>query len=214
MNTVTVKNRILVSICHEGPASRAELAKRFGLSASHICEAVSGLVEQGVLIESGYRIVKKARGRKNTLLDFNDTYKFAIGIGYADNVLSVGLTTVKGDVLGKESVHLDDSVTKDEIFTTSYAITMRLLKDSCLQLSSVLGIGLCIKRNAVERFYPEKEVGDILDEVHDFSELPAVFDPAEDYLGLDERIADIRPEGLYLFGAAKVIRDLLLYSNL
>lgn len=212
MTAVNIKNRILISICHDGPASQAELAKKFGLSASHICEAVSKLVDEGILTESGYRVEKKTRGRKNTLLDFNTANKFALGIGHAGNVLSVGLTTVKGDVLGKESVLLDEDISKPELFNIALDISMRLLRDSCLAISSVLGIGICAKNDSVELFYPSQTFCDLINDIMEFSKLPVVFEPAEEFLNMDERIASIRPEGLYLFGAAKVIRDLLLYN--
>lgn len=210
---MNIKNRIMLSICHDGPASRTELAKKFKLSASHICEAVASLVEEGVLIELGYRMVKKARGRKNTLLDFNPIYKFALGIGFADGVLSIGLTTVKGDVLGKASVKIGEETSKEDVFNTCRDISMRLLRDSCLEPDSLLGVGLCIKLSSAERFYPDPDCESIISEVRGFAALPVVYDPAEEYLLLDERIADIRPEGLYLFGAAKVIRELLLYRQ-
>ncbi len=162
---MSVKNRIMLSICHDGPASRTELAKKFGLSASHICEAVAALIDEGVLIELGYRMAKKARGRKNTLLDLNPTYKFALGIGFADNVLSIGLTTVKGDVLGKMSMAVTDETSKEDAFSAGHETAMRLLRDSCLEANSLLGIGLCIKLDSAERFFSSQNAEDIISQV-------------------------------------------------
>ncbi len=208
---MNIKNRIMLSLCHDGPSSRAELSKKFNLSASHICEAVSSLIKEGVLIELGYRMDKNARGRKNTLLDLNPTYKFALGIGFADDVLSIGLTTVKGDVLGKTSMVVTDEISKEDAFSAARETAMRLLRDSCLEFNSLLGVGLCIKLDSAKRFFPSLDPEAILSEINVYSGLPAVYEPAEDYLMLDERIASIHPEALHLFGAAKVIRDLLLY---
>ena len=210
---MTIKNRILLSLCHEGAASRAELAKRLNLSASHISEAVSELIEKNILVEAGYTR-QNSRGRKSTVLDFNLGANFALGVGYNDGLLSVGITTVKGDVLGKEVVQVDLSLEKEDLLRQSFSMVAEILRNSCLTLSSLLGVGLCFKQTAKKIFYIDATLEESLADVQDYIKVPTVFEPAEQYLQADPRIAPINPEELYLFGAAKVIRDLLLYADL
>ena len=210
---MTIKNRILSALCNNGSASRAELAKSLGLSSSHISEAANELIAKGIITEVGYRPAKSSRGRKNTLLDLDPSYKFALGIGYAKNVLSIGLTTVKGDLLGKEVTFVEPGITKDELLAVALAGTMRILRDCCLSLSSLVGIGLCVKRSCASSVYGDVTPDFIVDDVKSFSGQAVVYESADEYLQLDERIAAIRPEELYIFGAAKVIRDLLIYGD-
>ena len=47
--------KILRAILYDGPASRAELSKKLGISASGITDSAAQLCEEGILIESGYR---------------------------------------------------------------------------------------------------------------------------------------------------------------
>lgn len=211
---MTIKNRILSALCHNGPMSRAELSRRFGLSSSHVSEAVNELLEKDILTEVGFRQGGSSRGRKSITLDFNPSYKFALGAGFADGVYSVGLTTVKGDVLGKEVTHIDYSITKDELFEISLSMTLRIVRDCGLSFSSLLGIGLCVDEFSTKNFYGDTPADVIVDEVSKYSGHTVVYEPADEFLRLDERIATVRPEELFLFGAAKVIRDLLIYSDL
>ncbi|MBQ8623990.1 MAG: MarR family transcriptional regulator [Oscillospiraceae bacterium] len=210
---MTIKNRILVTLCHEGPASRAELAKRLDLSASHISEAVNELLEKEILVESGYR-QDNSRGRKSTLLNFNVSYRFALGLGFADNIMSIGLTTVTGEVLGKEVTTIDPHLTKDELFDIAMKMVMGILRNCCLTMSSLLGIGLCVKQTAARRYYVDASLEEIIADVHQYTKQKIVFEPAEEYLQADPKIASISREELYLFGAAKVVRDLFLYADI
>lgn len=213
MSDLTIKNRILSALCNNGPMSRAELSKRFGLSSSHVSEAANELIEKGVLTNAGYRTGENSRGRKNILLDLNPSYKFALGIGFAGNILSIGLTTVKGDVLGKEIANIDLDIPKDELFETALSMTMRILRDCCLNFSSLLGIGLCADEITTKTFYFNAPYDVIANEVSKYSGHKVVYESADEYLQFDQRIAVVRPEELYIFGAAKVIRDLLLYGE-
>ncbi len=210
---MTIKNRILLSLCHEGPASRAELAKRLELSASHISEAVSELISKNILVETGYR-QNSSRGRKNTLLDFNLGANFALGVGFNDDLLSVGITTVRGDVLGKEVMQVDFSLEKEDLLRVAFSLVAEILRNCCLTLPSLLGVGLCFKEATNPIFYADSTLEEALADAQDYIGLPTLFEPAEQYLQADPRITPINPEELYLFGAAKVIRDLLLYADI
>ena len=45
--------KILRAILYDGPASRAELSKKLGISASGITDAAARLCVEGLLVESG-----------------------------------------------------------------------------------------------------------------------------------------------------------------
>lgn len=202
-----------MALCHDGPASRAELSRRLGLSPSHVSEAVNDLLKKEVLIETGYRKAT-ARGRKSTVLDFNLSYKFALGVGYDENLLSIGVATVRGDVLGKQVTQVDQSLEREEVLKLAFSMTAEILRNCCLDLSQIMGVGICFKQTGKRVFYADATLAEAISDAADFIRLPALFEPAEQYLDADPRISPVRPEELYLFGAAKAVRDLFLYADI
>ncbi len=79
----------------------------------------------------------------------------------------------------------------------------RLFKNCCLSGENVLGVGVCMDSelssrlgsNAVSRLS---------------NGYPAFFEPADEYLAYSQAYMPINPEEMYVFGGAKVIRELLL----
>ncbi len=182
--------------------SRAELAKQIGASTSGVTAASTMLCEQGILVEIGYQ-QSTGKGRKHVLLDVNTSYKFAFGVGIYKGVISVGLTTVKGDCLGKRSYTMSDTDTRDDLFQTVNELINQIARDCCIGPESILGVGVSIDSGSLSK------IGD------DFSPLsvnglPVVYELADVYIQYSNRYTTVNPEQLYMFGCAKVIRDIFI----
>ncbi len=193
--------KILRAILYDGPASRAELSKKLGISASGITDAAARLCEEGILVESGYR-PRDGRGRKNILLDVDPSYKFAFGVGVYGGVVCVGLTTVRGDTLGKRTADFPTDAPSEKLIGLIRQMMSDIMRDCCIDSSRIIGIGLCLDRDA------RKLLGD---------EPPAfipgvrmIAEQADGYIEYSKAYLPVNPEELYIYGCGKVIRDLFI----
>lgn len=193
-----IRSLILREISHSGSLSRADLSKRLKIGFPVISVETAKMLDDGILVTCAYR-PNAAKGRKNLLLDFNESYKFAIGIGIGDDTLSIGITTVKGSSLAKSVTQITDSA---DISNLAYDGICELMRECSLTFNSIFGIGLCTKDE-----YPQK------DKIHThlsglLPDVKILFEPADGYLDW----GGVSVEGLYMFGCAKIIRDLFLYK--
>lgn len=196
-----VRTKILSAILHDGPCSQAELARKCTASPSAVSEECRRLMDEGILLKTGSR--STANGRSGVLLEIDITRRFAVGIGVCHGVMSAGIITLDGRTLEKETAPISESDTGKQILIQVSEALSRLFKNCCLSSENVLGIGVCMDS---ELF---KTLGN-----SSLSELsggyPIFFETADEYLAYSQAYMPINPEEMYVFGGAKVIRELLL----
>ena len=196
-----VRTKILSAILHDGPCSQAELARKCTASPSAVSEECRRLMDVGILLKAGSR--STANGRSGVLLEIDITRRFAVGIGVCHGVMSAGIITLDGRTLEKETAPISESDTGKQILIQVSEALSRLFKNCCLSSENVLGIGVCMDS---ELF---KTLGN-----NSLSELsggyPIFFETADEYLAYSQAYMPINPEEMYVFGGAKVIRELLL----
>lgn len=196
-----VRTKILSAILHDGPCSQAELARKCTASPSAVSEECRRLMDEGILLKTGSR--STANGRSGVLLEIDITRRFAVGIGVCHGVMSAGIITLDGRTLEKETAPISESDTGKQILIQVSEALSRLFKNCCLSSENVLGIGVCMDS---ELF---KTLGN-----NSLSELsggyPIFFETADEYLAYSRAYMPINPEEMYVFGGAKVIRELLL----
>lgn len=209
---MSVKSSILRVISHSGPLSRAELSRKLGVCPSRITEVCAGLLDDGALCTHGYR-EGYARGRKNLLLDIDCSYKFALGVGISSEVICVGLTTLKGEALGKELIRTDGKLSFEGAYKAISESAGRILRECCLDKEKLLGVGVSMTSHAVKALGLEIKDGLLPESYRTMDGLPLLFEPLDDYLEYAGQYLDISPDELYMFGCAKVTRDLFLYQE-
>lgn len=177
--------QILKILKQRGPTSRIDIANTLELTRAAVTIITNEMMEQGIIVEIGeYKhIAEKApRGRKKILIDINYHYKFALGVTIDENVISVGLTTLAGDVLDKRNkTFIEARETIDTI--TDYVVKSirEILDDNCLENSQVLGIGFGIY-SGFHELLGIKTVNGVTDYselrkiVESYTDLPLVFD--------------------------------------
>lgn len=176
--------QVLKILKQRGPTSRIDIAGMLELTRAAVTIITNEMIEQGIIQEIGeYKHVteKAPRGRKKILIDINHHYKFAVGVTIEEDVVSVGLSTLSGDVLDKRNRDVTEKTDRKEIFDFVETSIREVLADNCLEKSSILGIGFGIFPTMYERL----EI-DAVDGVPDYSKvreyvikqtnLPAVFD--------------------------------------
>lgn len=96
----------IVSLVGTGGAmSRAEIARRLGVSAATVTNVTKAMIERGSLTESG--TVPSGGGRPATLLDVTQHRRFALGVKITPNHLTLAEVELTGEVSPGWSVDLD-----------------------------------------------------------------------------------------------------------
>ena len=122
--------------------SRAEIARRTGLSRSTVSEIVSGLLKTGLIAEIGDG--PSRGGRRPIVLEFQDDAFVILGVDMGATHVSVALTDLRGKVLAWE--HSDHPVRHDPEGTGAL---IEELCDNCLRQwggtrKHLLGIGVAV----------------------------------------------------------------------
>lgn len=201
------KQRILKAILHNGSMSRADLSDILGISPSRISEVTGLMIDEGLLFKAGYGS-SNGRGRKNILLDIDTSRQFALGIGLCQGVLSAGITTVKGETIESKCIKLSCGTSFDNIKAASEAICKDIIKNCCLKPEQLLGIGICADKTTVIALGFAENTAKYAD-----YPLPVLIEPADEYLEYSSAYIPINPAEMYMFGCAKIIRDIFLADN-
>ncbi|MBY9080601.1 ROK family transcriptional regulator [Paenibacillus sp. HN-1] len=94
LNEWTLLERIIA----DGPLSRAELSRRTGLSKPTVSSAILQLIERGLVRETGRG--DNSQGRKSTLLEFNRTCYYVLGIDLGATRIRTALGDLEGQLCG------------------------------------------------------------------------------------------------------------------
>jgi predicted NBD/HSP70 family sugar kinase len=79
--------------------SRIELADRSGLTATTITRVVKGLIDDGLVVETG--LGDSTGGKRPTLLELNVESRYAIGLSIDDARLTFVVTDLRGTMVGR-----------------------------------------------------------------------------------------------------------------
>lgn len=129
-----------------GPQSRIDLSKKLSLTKAMITNLINEMIKTGILVEKGEKIESNgshSRGRRRILLDINENYKLVFGIVVEKDVIHVGLTNLKGQVLDKSKKHFKDISYRELLELIVLNISL-IMKNNCITNDNVLGIGVCI----------------------------------------------------------------------
>ena len=163
--------QVLKILKQRGPTSRIDIAGTLELTRAAVTIITNEMIEQGIIAEIGeYKHVteKAPRGRKKILIDINNHYKFPIGITVEEDIVSVGLSTLAGDVLDKRNMSIDKNTDYSKIKSFCEDSIKEILSDNCLEVDSILGIGFGI----FPTMYSKLRI-DVKDDVPDYSKLRA-----------------------------------------
>jgi DNA-binding Lrp family transcriptional regulator len=94
---------VAIDVLVHGPQSRAQLAKKTGLSPATLTRLVRPLVDGGVLVES-VAVRTPGRGRSSVPLDVAaDAYRF-IGVKLTTESIYAVVTNLRAEVLDSETL--------------------------------------------------------------------------------------------------------------
>lgn len=136
---------ILNTIKNKGPISRVDIANLLELTRAAVTIITNEMIAQGILFEVGEAPSsgeKGTKGRKKILIDINRNYKFAFGVSVEQDLISIGLSTLFGDVLDKKSVNFKDDAVFEDIVEFIIRSCETILKENYLDNLNIIGLGL------------------------------------------------------------------------
>lgn len=144
---------VLRMIWAERSISRAEIARRTGLSRSTVSEIVTTLMATKLVAETG--VGASRGGRRPVVLTFQDDARVILGVDVGASHVRVVLTDLRGQVLTEE--HREHPVRTDP--TGTAALVSRLC-DACLKTwggkrSRLAGIGVALP-SPVDPRHPDR----------------------------------------------------------
>jgi predicted NBD/HSP70 family sugar kinase len=120
-----------------GTISRAELAKRSGLTAATVSTITSELANLNVIWESGRGT--SSGGRKPTMYEFTSNHYVAIGIEISPSGVAVASIGLTGGIKRSERIFFRGYESHHELENIIYNLVDRFVGD---EQSDILGIGL------------------------------------------------------------------------
>ena len=195
--------RLIELILSEGAMSRSEMSGRLGVSASMITELTSELLEKGILCECGYKN-SSGKGRRNQLLDIDISCGFAMGMGFYEKTLSVGLCTVRGETLSHRIIKLPEESSGEYIINEAVSAGREILSDCCVPVEKLFGLGICLLRCDM-KLLGIAEDAPLIPGIPE--SLPVLIEPADRIIAYSGTYIPVNPNEMYVFGCGKVIRE-------
>ena len=144
---------VLRVIWREHKISRAEVARKLGISRSTVTEIVKDLLKTDFVKEIG--IGDSSGGRKPVVLEFQDNAKFIIGLDIGATHVSVVLTNLRGkQLIWKEKKH---SVRDDPDGTWKLAVELckKCIEEVSYDMDKLMSIGIALP-SPVDPSQPER----------------------------------------------------------
>ena len=170
----------IIEALRGGPATQAELARQTGLSTATVSNIVKIMQASG--LASTEPVTSSGRRALNVRL--NDNGAVAVGIDFGRRHLRVVLASLSYRVIAEESVHLPLGHHASEGIRAATELLTRLLAESGVERSALLGAGVGIPGPIDRRsstvapgaILPEWVGIDILSEMEDALEIPVYLD--------------------------------------
>ncbi|HAK44332.1 MAG TPA: hypothetical protein DCO79_00185 [Spirochaeta sp.] len=129
----------ILNIIHGKQISRADLARKTGLTRASISGIVDDLINQGIVIETGVK--ESASGRKPVKLGMNIDYLYALGVNIRYDHCLVGLSDINGTVIEEERLDFSELKNSDEGIEKIVVSLKRIIAGNVRE-QKVLGIGI------------------------------------------------------------------------
>lgn len=134
---------LLRAVADDGPLSRAELARRVGLTKATVSGLTEGLIDAGILEERVASPGDPARGRPPTPLGFSEGAPVALGCEVAVDACAVCAVDLAGRVRAQLRVPVDNRVgPPDQRLADLAALVVALGEKVNAEGCTVLGVGV------------------------------------------------------------------------
>src|SRR5215218_1321098 len=139
------RDKVVHALKALGVASRAQIARRTGLSRSTVSSIVADLQSEGLVIdrENGARETAGS-GRPPALIALDSSAGLAVGIDFGKRHLAVALADLAHEILAEQWVVMRDDYAADEAMLRAVELVERVLDEGAGDRDRVLGVGMGI----------------------------------------------------------------------
>lgn len=160
------RRQILEVVRHRGTTSRAEIAKRTGLSTTTVSTLVNELLDESVVVELGdRRSSTSGGGRPARVLAFNPAAGGAVGVHLAHDHVRVGVTDLAGNVVAQTVSAIDVDHEPARTLALVGGTALELIAQSGLRRDGIVGMGVAVSA-PMPAASPGPGVGRILADWH------------------------------------------------
>ena len=129
----------------KGTASRAELARRTGLSRSTVSTLVADLQRRGLVVEQPGQFAGAGQpGRPAVLLALDPSAGAAVGVDFDHDRVRVAVSDLSRIVLAEATAPCDVDRDAEEALDTAAGLVARLLDEAGVERDRVLGTGVAL----------------------------------------------------------------------
>ena len=137
--------RIVDFLRTNGIASRAELARRTGLSRSTISTLVADLQRRGLVVERAGQFAGEGQpGRPAALLELDPSAAAAVGIDFDHDKVRVAVSDLSRSVLAEASAPHDVDHDAQGALDLAAELAERVLQEAGLDRDRLLGVGIAL----------------------------------------------------------------------
>ena len=137
-----VSNALLIlNIIRKTPSSRAEIAKKTGLSRAGITIIVDDLIQRGLIEEESQPCSKP--GKKALKLNIHPDSAFIIGVHLRSEEFSIGLFNFKGELLQQETQPYNNSLMSVAQLIDIGNRILAMVDINSIEKNKVIGVGIC-----------------------------------------------------------------------
>ena len=136
--------RVIHALRDQGLISRAEIARRTGLSRSTVSSLVSDLQADGLVVERAElgEAHGTQGGRPPILLSFDSSAGAAVGIDFGHSHLRVAVSDLSSRILAERAVPLDTDHAAEEGLDAAADLVVELLAEANIDGGQVIGAGM------------------------------------------------------------------------
>ncbi|WP_426625658.1 ROK family protein [Leifsonia sp. McL0607] len=139
-SSANTRSAILDLVRSGGSVTRTELAERSGLTPTSITRVVKSLIEDGLVIETGF--LESTGGKRSSVLELNTRARFAVGVSLDAGRLTYVVTDLAGTVIGRLVSPGIDQVGPSEDVARIARELGQLLVQLDVPVESVVGVGV------------------------------------------------------------------------
>lgn len=132
--------QVLKCVTETEPTTRTEIAKKLSLSKPTVSAAVSQLINEGWVTETGNGEASASGGRKPVNLKFNPKKAHCIGIDIGGTKVAVGITDLKGKLESYRTFPTQPHLNQD-FFSMIRKMADEMLEELALKEEEILGVG-------------------------------------------------------------------------
>ncbi|HYN52248.1 MAG TPA: ROK family transcriptional regulator [Thermoleophilaceae bacterium] len=139
------RDKVVQALQTLGVASRAEVARRTGLSRSTVSTIVAELLSNGLVVDrtNGSRRTTGS-GRPPALIALDPSGGMAVGIDFGKRHLTVALADLSHEIVAEGRVALSDDYRAEEAMVTAAELVERLLAEGRVDRGRIVGVGMGI----------------------------------------------------------------------